>query len=79
MKQYTITIKKNGFVINELDKVPFDLNPSRNIVQQTEEKVADLLCGEGYDLRVADVAWKVYRYDGKRYVFVSRSENWVGD
>lgn len=79
MIQFVISIKKNEGILNSFEKISFDLNPQKDIVKQAEEKVAALLLEASSGLQVADVAWKVYRYDGKRYFFVSCSENWVGE
>ena len=79
MSEFVISIKKDGDIFHSLEKIPFDLNPKKDIVKQVEEKVSDLLCDSGSDLQVSDIAWKVYRNDGGHYAFVSRSENWVGD
>jgi phage terminase small subunit len=80
MKQFVISIQKEGSILNQWEKIPFDLNPSRNIAQQAEKKVMLLLAeADSNHVQMDDVAWKVYRQDGRKYSFVSRSENWVGE
>lgn len=80
MKRFFISIKKKNKIFRNLEKIEFDLNTSTNIVKQAENKVLSMLSSinENYS-KNGDFSWKVYSYDGYRYMFVTRSNNWIGE
>lgn len=80
MKTFVISVKKNNKIFHNLEKIEFDLDTSNNIVKQAEEKVSSMLSciNEKYS-KDGGFSWKVYSFDGYRYMFVTRSNNWVGE
>jgi len=80
MRKFVISVRNAVRIITHFDKVVFDLDTSGNIVEQAEQKVDQLLSTSGIEgYSIIEISWKVYRFDGRKYSFVSRSENWVGD
>ena len=80
MNQFVISVKKDGRIFNQFNKVFLNLNTSQSIVGQAEQKVVQLLSTNGLEKDSMDgMAWKIYRFDGRKYSFVSCSGNWVGD
>jgi hypothetical protein len=78
MKKFYISIKKGNDIYKNINKHEFPLNPSTNIVEQAESKVSSLIdyCMVS-DTERGDISWKVFSSDGGRFMFVSRSANWV--
>ena len=80
MKTFYISIKHGEKIFGYFDKYVFDLNTSKNIVKQAEEKVNSIL--ESFNIpnnARSDFSWKVFRGDANKYMFVSRSINWMDD
>lgn len=80
MNKYLLSVKKNNKIIHCLEKIEFDLDTSTNIVKQAENQVSKLLSlmHEKYSEN-GNYSWKVYSYNGIKYMSVTRSKNWIGD
>jgi hypothetical protein len=78
MKKFYISIKKDKDIFMNVNKREFPLNPFNNIVEQAENEVGSLLdyCMVS-DTERGEISWKVFSCDGGRFMFVSRSANWV--
>jgi hypothetical protein len=78
MKKFYISVRKNNKIFQNIEKVEFDLDTSRNIVSQAEGKVNSLLAYTNVNIsNDADYSWKVFSYDGYKYMFVTKSRNWT--
>ncbi len=78
MRKFYISVRRDGKIFQNLEKIAFGLDPSANIVRQAEHTVSSSLD----DLHVPEngregFSWKVFSYDGYKYMFVTRSENWM--
>jgi len=77
MRKFYISIRRGGKTFGNLEKIPFDLDPSANIVWQAEQKVAILLEMNGVlENGGDDFSWKVLSHDGYKFILVTRSKNW---
>ena len=78
MREFFITIKNDGNVLENFDKIAFDLDPSKNIVKQADETVLALL--DSFWMEVGDknnISWKVFRKKENKFMMVTISKNWV--
>ena len=78
MKRFYISIKKGDAIFMGINKKEFALDPSWNIAKQAEAEVDSLIgfCMPDEADR-KDISWKVYFNEGGRFMFMTRSINWV--
>lgn len=78
MKNFYISIKKGDAIFMGINKKEFALDPSWNIGKQAEAEVNSLIefCMPNEADR-KDISWKVYFNEGGRFMFLTRSINWV--
>ena len=78
MREFFITIKNDGNVLENFEKIPFDLDPSADIVRQADETVLGLL--DSFWMEVGDkdnISWKVFQFKENKYRMVTKSRNWI--
>ena len=74
---FFITIKQGDSIFGNFNKFEFDLDTSRNIVEQAEQTKISIL--DLYDIPEgsrAGFSWKIYRNQGNGYGMVTKSKNW---
>jgi hypothetical protein len=62
MREFYITIRNDGSILENFEKIPFDLDPSRDIVRQAEGTVEALL--DSFWMGIGDkdkISWKVFQ------------------
>ncbi|MCJ7519529.1 MAG: hypothetical protein MUO42_07660 [Anaerolineaceae bacterium] len=80
MHRFYITIKKDGRIFGNLDKVAINLDTSRNIGKQADELASSLLDSfEAQEENRNNISWKIYQYKNSKYMMVSQTKNWVED
>lgn len=75
--RFFLTIKQGESVFGKFDKFEFNLNPSRNIVEQAEMTVSTIL--DSFEIPEStrdNFSWKVYRNQGRGFGMVTKSKNW---
>lgn len=78
MQRFFITIKKDGQVFGNFDKVGINLNTSRDIVKQGDETSKSLL--DSFEVQEEfrkNISWKIYQFKESKYMMVSQTKNWV--
>ena len=76
-QKYFITLKNKNVVFGKFEKFEFNLNPSRNIVEQAEMTVSTIL--DSFEIPEStrdNFSWKVYRNQGGGFGMVTKSKNW---
>jgi hypothetical protein len=78
MRKFYISIRRNGKIFGSLEKIPFDLDPSANIVWQAEQKAALILDMNSVpETGRGEFSWKVFSHDGYKFMAVTLSKNWL--
>ena len=78
MKRFYISIKKGDAIFMGINKKEFALDPTWNIAKQAEAEVNSLIgCCVLNEADRKDISWKVYFNEGGRFMFMTRSINWV--
>lgn len=78
MHRFFITIKKDGKIFGNFDKIGIDLNTSGNLVNQADEITKSLL--DSFDVQEEyrkNISWKIFQYKESKYMMVSQTKNWV--
>lgn len=78
MHRFFITIKNDGKVIGNLDKIAINLDTSRDIVSQADAIASSLLgsCGVKKENR-NNISWKTYQFKENKFMMVSKTKNWI--
>ena len=79
MNTFYISVKKSDQIFHYLEKTGIDLDISSNIVKQAEDFVSSILASMNMVYSEDDYSWKVYRHDGSKYQFVTKSKNWADE
>lgn len=73
-----LTVKKDGHVFGNLDKMPVIIDTARNIGTQAEEIISNYLDFFGFQQETREnIAWKIFQYKNNKYMWVTKTENWV--
>ena len=78
MREFFITIKNDGNVLENFDKIAFNLDPGEDIVKQADETVLSLM--DSFWIEVDNknnVSWKIFQFKENEFRMVSKSKNWV--
>ncbi len=75
--RFFLTLKHGENVFGKFDKFEFILDPSKNIVEQAEMTMSNIL--DSFEIPEStrkNFSWKVYRNQGKGFGMVTKSKNW---
>ena len=79
MSAFYISVKKDGQIFRDLEKVEIGLDTTSNIAAQAKDLVSSILASMNMIYSENEYSWKVYRHKMSKYWLVSKSNNWVGE
>lgn len=80
MHRFFLSVRKGQNNFGNFDKFEFKLDTSKNIVEQAEMAMSEIL--DSFDIPETsreDFSWKVFRNQGNGYGMVTKSKNWQGE